>query len=287
MFSLIRSIAGNLGSRNKSDDMNFFDHIEVLRGHIMRILIVLVVLAVAIFCLKDFVFTNIIFAPLNEDFITYRTLCRLSHWVSGGDGFCMKPEFHGLQALSLGETFSVHLKISFILAIIVAFPYVLWEFWRFIRPGLYEKERRMVTGAVGVCSVLFLLGTLFGYFVAAPMAINFMLGYTLPFTENKPSVESYIDMITLFTLPLGLIFELPVIVYFLAKLGIMTHRPMQKYWRQAIVVLLFVAAIITPSPDMFSQTVVVIPLWGLYMFSIYLAKKQTLKREKAQEVEED
>jgi sec-independent protein translocase protein TatC len=264
-------------------EMSFFEHLDALRGHLFRAVLAVVACAGAWLYFKDFLFGQIIFGPMNADFPTYRLMCWLSRTTSDSDALCIHPPFKDtfFQAIGVGETFMIHLKASIFMGILVAFPYILWEFWRFVRPGLHEKEQYSTRGVVFACTLLFMLGTAFGYFVAMPLAANFLINYTLPLTENKPTVDSFVNFVLMMTLPIGLIFELPVVVYFLSKLGLITHRFMRQYRRHAIVVLMIAAGVITPSPDLFSQLLVFVPLYGLYELSILVAKRETLKIEKA------
>lgn len=172
-----------------------------------------------------------------------------------------------------------HLYVSFWLGIIGAFPYIFWEFWKFVSPGLLDQERRAVRGVVAICTFLFLLGVSFGYFIIAPFSISFLAGYTLEGLEVSPTLDSYVTYMTMFTLPTGLIFEMPILAYFLAKIGLVGPAFLRSHRRQAIVVILIVAAIITP-PDVVSQTLVTIPLYGLYEASILVVARVQRKREK-------
>jgi sec-independent protein translocase protein TatC len=172
-----------------------------------------------------------------------------------------------------------HLYVSFWLGVILAFPFIFWEFWKFVRPGLLDSERRAVRGVVGICTALFLLGVSFGYFVIAPFSISFLAGYTLEGLEVSPTLDSYVTYMTMFTLPTGLIFEMPILAYFLAKIGLIGPAFLRNNRRQAIVVILIVAAIITP-PDVVSQTLVTIPLYGLYEASIIVVARVQRQREK-------
>jgi sec-independent protein translocase protein TatC len=172
----------------------------------------------------------------------------------------------------MGELFLTHMKVSALLGFVLAFPYIFWEIWRFIKPGLYDKERMAARYAVGICSVLFTFGVMFGYFVISPFAVSFLTGYQLPGVEPTPALGSYISYMVMFTLPTGIIFELPVAAYVLTKVGLISSNFMKEYRRHAIVVIVILAAIITP-PDAFSQILIALPLLGLYEVSIYVAKK--------------
>ncbi len=261
-------------------EMSFFEHIAELRKHILRSALAIAAVATVAFLNKDFIFNVLIFGPRSPDFITYRTLCHFSHSVGLGEGMCFTPPDFKLITRQLGEVLMQHLYVSFWLGIIGAFPFILWEFWKFVRPGLLETEQQAIRGVVTVCSLLFLSGVTFGYFVIAPFSINFLAGYTLEGTEVSPTLDSYVTYMTMFTIPIGLVFEMPVVIYFLTKIGIIGYRSLQTYRRHAIVAILIVAAIITP-PDVVSQTIVSIPLFILYELSILVAKRVQRNRERA------
>lgn len=252
--------------------MSFLEHLEELRWHIIRSLIVITTVGIVFFLFHNLLFDLIIFGPTHADFPTYRLFCSIS------DSLCFSPPEFTKQAIGFGESFIISIKASFVLGFIVAFPFVFWEFWRFIRPGLYAKERKAARGIVFVCSLLFLTGVLFGYFVIAPFAVNFLMGYTIPGVENMPTVSSYITYMIMFTAPAGLVFELPVIVYFLSKAGLVTPEFMRKYRRHSFVIILVLAAIITP-PDVVTQLLIGMPLYVLYEVSIIISARVVAKEE--------
>lgn len=261
-------------------EMSFFDHLEELRWHIFRSVIAIIVFALVIFFSKDFVFNTVIFGPRNPDFITYRVICSFSNTVGLGDNLCFYPEKFSLITPDMGELFLTHMKVSFLLGFVIAFPYIFWEFWRFIKPGLYDKERRVTRYAVGVCSLLFIIGVMFGYFVVSPFAVSFLTGYQLPGVESTPALGSYIGYMVMFTLPTGLVFELPVIAHVLTQVGVLSSAFLRQYRRHAIVILVALAAVITP-PDAFSQILIALPLLGLYEISVYISKR--VEKRKAME----
>lgn len=262
--------------------MSFFEHISELRKHILRSVLAIAAVGTICFLNKDFVFENMVFGPRHADFATYRVLCNFSHWAGLGEQVCFSPPKFDLLTRELGEVIMQHLYVSFWLGVIGAFPFIFWEFWKFIQPGLLEAEQRAIGGVVIICSVLFLLGVLFGYYVIAPFSISFLAGYTLEGVTVSPSLDSYITYMTMFTLPTGLIFEMPVVAYFLAKIGIIGASFMRSYRRHAVVVILIVAAIITP-PDVVSQTMVGIPLYILYEISILVVVRVQRQQQKALE----
>lgn len=253
-------------------EMSFLDHLEELRWHILRSLTVISVFGIVLFLNQGWMFDVLIFGPSKQDFITYRALCAFSKNLGLGDTMCFAATEVNLQTIGFAEPFVTSMWVSFVVGLILAAPYVLWEIWRFVSPGLLLKERKAATGAVAICSFLFLLGVVFGYFLMAPFAINFLIGYTIPGVTNVPTLNSYINYMVMFTLPLGVVFELPVLVYILAKIGLVTAQDMRAFRRQAIVVILVVAGIITP-PDVVSQMLVTIPLYALYEVSILIAKR--------------
>ncbi len=249
----------------KEDEMSFLDHLEHLRWHIIRALTAIIVAAVGVFLAKDFIFHTVLFGPKQEDFVTYRFLCGLSSYT------CFRPTPFDLITRDLGEEFVVHLKSSFWIGLIIAFPYVLYEIWQFVKPGLYEKERNAITGIVFICSVLFFIGVSFGYFVISPFAVSFLSSYDVG-AINAPTLASYINYIAMLTLPTGLIFELPVFSYFLAKMGIVDGKAMRAYRKHAAVIILIIGAIITP-PDWITQLLIAAPLFILYEISIIIADR--------------
>lgn len=270
---------------HERSEMSFFDHISELRSHLLRSALAIAVVGIVCFLNKEFVFNTLIFGPRNPDFITYRALCDFSHWVGAGESMCFVPPTFNLITRQLGEVLMQHLYVSFWLGVIGAFPFIFWEFWKFVSPGLLDTERKAVRGVVGICTLLFLLGVSFGYFVIAPFSISFLAGYTLEGLVVSPTLDSYVTYMTMFTLPTGLIFEMPVLAYFLAKIGLVGPAFLRSHRRQAIVVILIIAAIITP-PDVVSQTLVTIPLYGLYEASILVVARVQRNREKEMELSE-
>ncbi len=252
-------------------EMTFLDHLEELRWHIIRSLIGIIICASVVFIFKTFIFEEIIFAPKNSDFFTYRLFC----WIS--DFSCFGPPDFQLITRQLGEQFFVHIKVSLWLGFVLASPIVFFEVWRFVKPGLYKEEKNAAKGLVLFCTLLFLAGVLFGYFVIAPFAITFLAGYQVGVDAiNSPTLASYVNYMTMFTLPTGLVFELPILVYFLARVGLITHTMMKKYRRHAMVVILILAAVITP-PDVLTQFLIGIPVFILYEISILIAKRTRAK----------
>jgi sec-independent protein translocase protein TatC len=259
---------------NDRRDMSFLDHIEVLRWHLVRSAIVVFTLAVVLFCYNNIVFDVIIFGPKQPNFITYRVLCKFSHMVLHSDSMCMGQAHYELINLELAGQFTTHIWISLVGGIILAVPYLVWELWRFIKPALKIKEKLAAKGFVFYASMLFLIGILFSYFVIVPLTVSFLGSYQMSaLVENRISMDSYISLVTTLTLAMGLVFELPIVVYFLTKIGLLGPVFLKTYRKHAIVVILIVAAFITPSPDITSQLLVAFPLFVLYEVSIIVSKR--------------
>lgn len=258
-------------AKTNDTDMTFLDHLEELRWHIIRSLIAIIGCASIIFVFKNFTFENIIFAPKNSTFPTYQFFCAISEIT------CFGPPDFRLITREMGEQFFVHIKVSLWLGLILSCPIVFMEVWRFIKPGLYKEEEKAAKGLVFFCTILFLLGVLFGYFVIAPFAITFLASYQVGVDAvNSPTLASYVNYMTMFTLPTGFVFELPILVYFLARVGLITPAFMKQYRRHALVVILILAAVITP-PDVLTQFLIGIPIFILYEFSIIIAKRTRAK----------
>ncbi len=254
--------------------MSFLDHLEELRSYIIKSLVAIVVIAIGMYMMEELVFRHVIFGPKNESFLTYKLFCSL------GEQFCIHPPDFEIVPREMGEQFFTSLKVSFWLGLIVAFPYVFNQFWGFIKPGLYTKEKKAARGVVFVCSGLFVLGVLFGYFVISPFAIRFLAGYSVGVdVVNSTSLSSYVGYLTMFTIPTGVIFELPIVIYFLAKVGLVTPEFLKNYRRHAFVIILILAAVITP-PDIVTQFLIGVPVFVLYEISILIAVRMSKKREK-------
>jgi len=251
-------------------EMTFLEHLEALRWHLVRSIVAVVVFAVVIFISKEFVFEIMIFGPLKANFPTYQFFCNTF-------GLMCEPPNIIIQSLKLQEKFVTHLKVSILAGIVVAFPYIFYEMWNFIKPGLYPKEQRAARGVVFVCSSLFLIGVFFGYYVMAPVAINFLTGYDVGDIETTSSLSSFVNNLAMYTMPTGVIFELPIVVYFLTKVGLVTADFLKKYRRLAFVLILIFSAIITP-PDVMTQFLIGIPLYLLYEISIGISSRVMKKQ---------
>lgn len=274
------------GIETQDTEMSFLDHLEVLRWHIVRSAIVLVVIAFIVFFKIDWVFDNIIYAPARKDFITYTGLCNLGHRLHLGDGLCMPPVDIPLQGNSVSGPFMSAITISFMGALIIAFPYLFWELWRFVKPALSQKELKYARGSIGWVSLCFFTGGAFGYYLLAPFTFNFLANFqlgTLGVYKYLPTLDDFIETLTDIILGCGIAFELPILAYVFSKLGIITPKFLKDYRKYAYVIILIVAAVITPSPDWTSQTIVAVPLIILYEISIFISKsvdKQRVKAEK-------
>jgi len=257
---------------NNEAQMSFLDHLEALRGHLIRATIAIIVAAITLFCYREFIFDALLFAPKHADFITYRMLCKLSHLLNMGDALCISNFGFELINTTLSGQFTMHMWVAFVGGVVVAFPYVAWELWRFVKPALSTTELTYSRGIVFFTTLLFIIGILFGYYVISPLSINFLGTYIVSNdVKNMIEMDSYISTITTITLAAGLVFELPILIYFLTKIGLITPAFMRKYRKHAIVVILLLAAVITPSPDITSQMLVAIPIYILYELSVFVS----------------
>lgn len=280
---------GNRNNKNTSDgvEMSFIDHLEALRWHIVRGVAVWMVAFIAVFIKIDWVFDNVIYAPARSNFVTYSGLCNLGHKLHLGDVLCMPPVSIPLQGNTISGPFMSAISIGMIGGLIIAFPYLFWELWRFIKPALSPKEVRYSRGSIFWVSICFFTGAAFGYFLLAPFTFNFLANFTLGTVgayKYMPTLDDYIDTLNQLVLGCGIAFELPVLAYVLAKIGIISAALLRKSRKYAFVVILIVAAVITPSPDWTSQTIVAIPLLILFELSVVIAAR--VDKQKAQEEKE-
>lgn len=253
-------------------EMSFLDHLEELRWHIIRAMIAIVIFGIVLFLFRDFYFRQILLGPLNDDFPGYQLLCWVSGLVGVGEVLCFEAPNISIMTISFAEEFISAIKFSFLGGFVVAFPYVFYQLWSFIRPGLYETEQKATRGVIFVCSVLFFMGVSFGYFVVTPFAVNFLGNFHLPNVDNTATLGSFVGYMIMFTLPAALIFELPILVHFLSSFGLITAQNMRTYRRHSIVGILILASILTP-PDVVTQILIAIPLYFLYEISIFVAKR--------------
>ena len=256
--------------------MSFIEHLEELRWHIIRSLISILVFAIIAFLSKEIVFGVVLLGPSKSDFWTYKMLCQFGLNI-GVASFCNDELPFIIQSRQMAGQFMMHLSSSFVIGIICSFPYAFWEFWKFISPGLYVNEKRAARGATFYVSLLFFIGVMFGYFILTPISINFLSNYQIdPSILNEFDIISYVSTITTLVLASGLLFQLPMVIYFLTKAGIVDKTILKSYRKHAIVIILMFGAMLTP-PDPFSQIVMALPLVGLYEISILISgnvKKQ-------------
>ena len=254
--------------------MSFTDHLEALRWHLMRAVIAWLIATVVVFIYVDFIFDEIVYAPASSDFITYRLLCNFSHWAALGESLCMPPINIKLLGNTVSGPFMSAISIAMIGGLIVAFPYLFWELWKFIKPALSPREMRNSRGSIFWVSICFFTGALFGYFLLAPFTFNFLANFTLGTTgayQYIPTLDDYISSLNNIVLGCGIAFEMPVLTYVLAKIGILTGTFMKRTRRYSFVIVLVLSAIITPSPDWTSQAIVAVPLLILLEISIVIA----------------
>jgi len=264
------------GLKDKTEDSSFWEHLDVLRKYIIRSIAIVFIFSTVAFFYKEFMFDDVILAPANPHFPTYRLLCYLGQRFSI-DGLCISSIPLNLSNIELGGQFRYHIIISFVAGIIIAFPIIAWQLWLFIKPALESKEKKKVRGMVFYISTLFFSGVLFGYYVITPLTVNFLASYQLsPLIENRITISSYISNVTTLTFLMGLVFELPVLVYFLAKIGIITAAFLSKNRKWVIVIVFIIAGFITPSTDMFTQTIVALPLYALFELSLFITKRTSV-----------
>lgn len=259
--------------------MSFWEHLESLRWHFIRIIIVVIILAIVAYIFSDFIFDHIILAPKNSNFLTNEFFC----WLGGKvnvDYLCINSTPVRIINTEMSGQFTISIYISIIAGVIMSIPYILWEIWRFVKPALTKKERRYSSSFVYITSVLFLIGLVFGYYIIVPLTVNFFVTYQVSNdVQNYIALNSYISTVSTLCFSTGLVFLFPILVFFLTKIGIMKPSLLTKNRKYIIVIILIIAAIITP-PDVFSQTMVAIPMYALYELSIYVSKFVYRKREK-------
>ncbi len=261
-----------MANQKNINTMSFLDHLEDLRWHLIRITMAIVIAGTVAFMFSSFIFESIIFAPLSMDFLTYDMLCRSANFIGVDTSFCGDTLPMILQSRKMAGQFSADIWMSIAAGFVIAFPYILYQLWKFISPGLHKNERKHSRGFIFVSSILFFLGVLFGYYIITPLSINFLINYTISdLVDNQIDISSYTALIKSSSLASGLIFELPIVIYFLTKIGLVSPKFLKKYRKYALVLVLILAAIITP-PDLASQIIVAIPILILYQVSIYISK---------------
>jgi len=266
--------------------MSFIDHLEELRWHIIRAVIAVLIGAILVFIYVREIVDKVLLAPAHPDFITYKWLCNAGHFFRLGNSLCLGGTKVSFISTAMTGQFISSFTVAFVGGFILAFPYVFWEFWRFVRPALTAKELRKTGGVIFWVSLLFFMGVAFGYYVLTPFMVNFYFSYSLsPLIEIKPTFADYVENLIWTTVGIGALFQMPLLVAVLTRIGIVSARFLKKYRRHAFVIILIAAAIITPSTDPFSLTLVTIPLYALYEASIIIASR--INKAKAKEEAEE
>lgn len=257
--------------KKPSSEMSFLDHLEELRWVLVRSSAAVVIMACLTYFFSDFIFSTLIFGPTDPNFVTYRFFCEASHYLGFADSICITELPFIIQNTEMEGQVNIFVWTCITAGFILAFPYILWQFWKFISPALYERERKNAKVFITVASLLFFLGVLFGYFVIVPMSVNFLATFSVSsVVKNQFNIASYISMVKTAVIASGLYFELPIILYFLTKLGLVTPTFLRTYRKYAIVIVLIIAAIVTP-PDVVSQITVAIPMLLIYEVSIWIS----------------
>ena len=279
--SLVKAVKEK--GKNLEAEMSFFDHLDVLRKHLIRSSIAILAFTTVAFIYYDFIFDQIIMGPKNPQFWTYRMMCALGDRFDLGPDFCItKIPFNIINTEMAGQ-FTLQMNSSLMIGVVLGFPYLLFEIWRFVKPALHEKERRSASGFTFYATLLFLIGIMFGYYIIAPLSISFLAGYTVSTViNNQITIDSYLSTVATLTLGSGIIFELPIVIFILSKLGIMTPKFMRSSRRYATVIILIIAAIVTPTPDLLTMLTVSFPLFLLYEVSIYISARVEKKKLKAE-----
>lgn len=280
-----RDLIGAIKEKGKSleAEMSFFDHIDVLRKHLLRALLVIVLFTIGAFWFSDFIFNELIMGPKNPNFWTYRMMCKMAAAFPNliGSDFCITHIDAKIINTEMAGQFTLQINSCIMVGVVLGIPYLLFELWLFIKPALHDNERKSASSFVTFASVLFFLGILFGYYIVCPLSVNFLTGFTVSKEiENTFTISSYLSSISTLTIGSGIIFQLPVVIYILSKFGIMTPTFMRASRRYAVVVILVIAAIVTPTPDIITMLVVAMPLFVLYEVSIFISANIERKRNK-------
>jgi sec-independent protein translocase protein TatC len=285
-MAILSTMALNFFKRTPGQaEMSFIEHLEALRWHIVRSVLAIVVLAVFAFIKIDWIFEHIIMGPLKQDFLSVVGLCNLSHFLHIGNTLCLPAANVQLQTTAFGSQFISSITIACVCGFIIAFPYIFWEFWRFVKPALSPKEIKSSRGSIFFVTFFFMLGIAFGYFLLAPFTFSFLSNYKLGMSGmliTRPTLDDYLDNLLDILIGSGIAFQLPLISYVLTHIGLITPNFLREYRKYAYVAILFVAAVITPSPDWMSQTIVALPLILLYEVSIRISvrvEKAVKKRD--------
>lgn len=266
--------------KDPNKEMSFLDHLEDLRWHLIRATVAIVLIAVVAFIAKGFIFDIIIFGPKSADFVTYKALCNVAQYIGLEESFCFSELPFRIQSRTMAGQFSAHMWTSIWAGFIIAFPYIIYEFWKFISPGMRDSERKSARGFIFISSLLFFIGVLFGYYIVTPLSINFLGSYTVSSQVfNDFDLSSYIGLVRTSVIAAGFIFELPILIYLLTKIGLVTPEFLRKYRKINLVIVLILSAVITP-PDIASQIIVAIPILILYEISIYISKVVVKKQNR-------
>jgi len=269
-------------AQTNPDEMSFLDHLEELRWHLIRATLAVVIIASVALLMREFIFDTVLFGPKNMDFPTYKFFCKIGTFLGIESDFCADELPFTIQSRLMAGQFSAYIWTSIWVGFILGFPYLLYEMWKFISPGLHPNERKHSKGFIFTASLLFFCGALFGYYVVAPLSINFLGTFKVSQeVTNEFDLSSYVATVRTSVIACGLIFELPIIVYFLTKVGLVTPEILRKYRKISLVVVLILAAVITP-PDIASQVVVAFPILILYQISIFISKRVLKRQAKAE-----
>ncbi len=274
--------------RGSRKEMAFVDHLEELRWHIIRSLLAILLIAIVVFIKIQWVFDNLVAGPLSPNFISYRAFCGLSHRLNLGNSLCIQPPKVTMQTTAFTGQFLGAFSLAFVCGIIIAFPYIFWEFWKFVKPALKPKEVRGTRFVIFWVSFFFFLGSAFGYLVLGPFTFSFLANFHVSATnlvETRPTFNDYLDNLTTLIMGCGIAFEMPVLAYALTRLGIITPAVLRRSRKYAIVIILIVAAFITPSPDWYSQTIVFTPLFLLYEFGVFVSARAYKKMQQKEKEE--
>lgn len=268
--------------KNLEAEMSFFDHLEVLRWHLVRSAIAVGVFMILAFAFYDFIFDDIVMGPKSPDFWTYRLMCRIGEWLNM-PGLCVTEVPGIIINTQMAGQFIMQINSSLLIAVMLGFPYLLYEIWLFVKPALTDLERKSASGFVLYATLLFALGVCFGYFVVTPLSINFLANYSISDSiSNTITIQSYLSFVATLSLGCGIVFELPIVVYILSKIGILTPHFMRNTRRYAIIVILLLAAIITPTPDIITMLTVSFPMFMLYELSILISARVYKKAQAKQ-----
>lgn len=262
------------GKTESKKELSFWEHLEALRWMLFRCIGVVLVFSIAIFTYKDFIFNKIIFSPLTSDFYTYRLFCNLANLLHL-PALCPGDFKIGLINISLSGQFMLHMTTSLIIALVIAVPYLLYEIWKFVSPALYPNEKKGVNLIFMSSSILFYLGAVLSYYTIFPFTLRFLGTYQISnVINNQVSIQSYLNTMALLVFFMGIAFELPVIIYLLSTIGILNKDMLKKARRYVLVIILIISALITPTSDPFTMSIVAAPIYLLYELSILVCKKE-------------